>query len=96
MSEELTEEAWEKKYGEARDWFNMYILSQEEFETVCTLEGCDDSTWNKHIEFVAECLAAGVKPIHFADTVIACQKAYNDGCRDGDPFDGLDLGEETE
>jgi len=73
----------------AAKWFSFYILGQEDIEmtgVLVSLECGSDEDWNSHIEFVADCLAAGVNPAPFADAIIDQQKIFNDNQITEDDF----------
>lgn len=61
----------------ASNWMRNYIITQDEIEMTYVIEGISDEEWDQHVHFVAECFAAGVKPVHFLDTVIKAQSDCN-------------------
>ncbi len=89
---ELTDEEWFEK---AREWFDWYIVSQEDIDFQGTLEGMSDEEWTKNVEFVAECMRAGIKPVRFADVLIEAQKEYVAMFTELGGLDGI-RGEEAE
>lgn len=78
------------RLDEAREWLNGYFVSIEESQGNCLLEYLamlPSDEYARHIEFVAECLEHGVKPVHFADTIAEMWKEASDEIADNDESD---------
>lgn len=65
----------------ARQWLNEYFHAINEIEETALLEfvwSRSEDEYNRHIDFVWECLRAGIKPTHFVDTIAVMWKAWSD------------------
>jgi|DEB0MinimDraft_6_1074348.scaffolds.fasta_scaffold42310_2 hypothetical protein len=69
-------------------WLSGYFISQDDISDRCdslVYEVEHDDKWNERCEFVAECLAAGIKPVHYAECLLDHAREFIDSAIVGCP-----------
>ena len=69
-----TDKEW---LDEAGKWMADYLAGLDTVDFMGTLDGMSQAAWKENVEFVAECLKAGIKPTRFCQVLYDAQKDYN-------------------
>lgn len=60
-------------------WLSGYFLAQDDVSGEClsvAYEVEEDEKWNERCRFVAQCMAAGIKPVHYAECLLDHARDY--------------------
>ncbi len=62
----------------AYSWACDYISAQDGVNDSLFWDGVTDDEWDQHFEFICDCFANNVKPVHFLDVLLDTQRRFND------------------